>query len=46
MGLSKISKDIKDDLQKYSLEKKVSQKQRDQRLEKAEKREERHRAMR
>jgi len=50
MGLAKISKDIKADIEKYSQEAvtkvKVSSKQKQSRFNKAEKREERHRAMR
>ena len=50
MGLAKISKDNKADNEKYSQEvvtkQKVSSKQRQARISKAEKREERHRAMR
>jgi hypothetical protein len=50
MGLAKISKDTKGDLDKFKDEivhkKTINSKQKQSRLSKAEKREERHRAMR
>ena len=54
MGLAKISKDTKSDLEKHQVElaakqakrKGISSKQKASRLQKSEKREERHRAMR